>query len=123
MISRLRLLALLGPGLALAASPALADWRMLDDAEIAGALTGRRVVYEDVGWQMFTAAGRTLFHAGEARMGQTSLGEWQVRDGRSCQRWTTIADWTCYTVEYDGADGVRFTDALGNVSAGRFEAE
>jgi hypothetical protein len=28
------------------------------------------------------------------------------------------ADWTCYAVEVDGAGGVRFIDAWGNISAG-----
>jgi len=109
--------------LALLPGAALAEWRVLSDAEIEGVLTGRTVVYDDVGWQIFTAAGRTAFHAGEARMGQTSLGDWIVRDGQSCQRWVRLGDWACYTVEYDGEDGVRFIDDHGNVSAGRFQAE
>jgi hypothetical protein len=37
---------------------------------------------------------------------------------RRCLRWTRAMDWACYDVTIAG-DRVRFTDALGNVSAGR----
>ncbi|AHM05552.1 hypothetical protein roselon_03294 [Roseibacterium elongatum DSM 19469] len=114
------LMALMMLGLVALPGAALAQWRTLGDAEIEGVLSGRTVLYDRVGWQIFGATGRTVFRAEEAAMGQISVGEWRVIDNRYCQRWSRVADWACYTLDYDGADGVRFTDALGNPSAGRF---
>lgn len=107
-----------------AGSPALAEWRALDDAEIEAALTDRRVIYvDDLGWQLFAGTGRTVVRLSEAPFGATSVGEWTVLQGRYCQRWTRVAEWACFTVEIDGTGGVRFIDRLGNVSSGHVAPE
>ena len=47
------------------------------------------------------------------------LGIWMLRDDARCLKWNRAMDWECYRVETDGADGIRFIDAYGNVSEGR----
>jgi hypothetical protein len=42
-----------------------------------------------------------------------------VQGDARCLRWNRAAEWECYAVETDGADGIRFTDDYGNVSEGR----
>ena len=40
-------------------------WRALSGDEIAEALTGHKLVYENGAWQDFRASGRTLYNARE----------------------------------------------------------
>jgi hypothetical protein len=109
-----------GLALAAVAGPALADWMRLDGDGITEALNGAQVDYDGVAWQEFLPSGRTIYRAGEAPSGSTSQGDWRVEAGNYCSRWPPGSDWTCYAVEIDGAGGVRFIDAWGNVSAGHF---
>ncbi|MEM9756750.1 MAG: hypothetical protein AAF914_12185, partial [Pseudomonadota bacterium] len=95
------------------AAPAMADgWARLDDAGIAALLTDARVEYS-AAWQEFRASGRTLYDAG-----QPSWGYWRVENGAYCSQWPPSADWACYAVEADGAGGVRFIGAAGDISEG-----
>jgi hypothetical protein len=106
--------------LALAATPALAEWARLGDDGIVAALTGAEVDYDGAAWQAFLPTGRTMYRVGEAPEGETSRGDWRVEAGNYCSRWPPSDTWTCYAVEVDGQGGVRFIDSWGNVSAGHF---
>jgi hypothetical protein len=106
--------------LALAAQPALAEWQRLGEEGLVDRLSGALVAYEGVGWQSFLPTGRMIYRGDEAPSGNTSRGEWWARDDRLCSRWHPGGAWECYSVEVDGAGGIRFIDAYGNISAGRF---
>lgn len=108
-----------GMTLLLVAGPALADWERLDGDGIRAVLTGAQVDYDGAAWQEFLSSGRTIYRVGEAPTGSTSTGEWRAEAGSYCSRWPPRDDWTCYAVEVDGAGGIRFVDAWGNVSTGQ----
>ena len=83
-------------------------------------LSGAEVTYEGIGWQRFLVSGRMIYRGAEAPSGSASPGEWRVEDDSLCSRWQPGGEWECYRVEIDGQGGVRFIDAYGNISAGRF---
>jgi len=109
--------------LALAATPALAEWQRLGAEGLVERLSGAEVAYEGVGWQSFLASGQTFYRGGEAPFGNTSRGEWRAQNDSLCSRWQPGGEWECYWVEVDGTGGIRFIDAYGNTSAGRFVPE
>jgi hypothetical protein len=111
--------ALAALALALAAAPALADWRVLDGAEIAAVLTTHDVIFDGVAWERHLANGRVLVRGLEGPAGRTSIGTWTVQGDARCLRWTRAQPWECYSVEGDGAAGIRYTDTWRNVSTGR----
>ena len=95
---------------------ALADaWQTLETAEIAEILTRHDLTYETGAFQRFLPSGRTLY-----RNGETSWGYWRAEADRYCSQWPPGEDWACYVVEHDGATGLRFIDAWGNISTGVF---
>ncbi|MDG4648495.1 hypothetical protein P6F26_08555 [Roseibacterium sp. SDUM158017] len=103
----------------LAPAPAMADWRGLYGPEIVAALTAYDVAYDDLAWERHEANGMLLVRSLEGPSGRTSVGEWMVRGDARCLRWNGAGGWECYAVQTDGGDGIRFTDAYGNVSEGR----
>jgi hypothetical protein len=106
--------------LVLAATPALAEWQRLDAEGLVDRLGGAEVIYEGIGWQRFLVSGRMVYRGAEAPSGSSSPGEWRVQNDSLCSRWQPGGEWECYWVEVDGVGGVRFIDAFGNISAGRF---
>ena len=83
--------------LILCAAPVAAEeWRGLDGAEIAAALTDRVLVYDDA-QQDFRASGRTLYNAG-----QDSWGYWNVRGDQYCSMWPPSDLWACFDLEAKG---------------------
>jgi hypothetical protein len=99
------------------AAPALAeDWRVLDDAGIAAALSARVLRYEDGSKQNFFAGGRTLYEAGAGE----SWWKWWVEGGRYCSTWPPSDVVACYGVEASGLD-VRFISSGGDVTVGRYQ--
>ena len=78
------------------------------------------MTYEGIGWQSFLVSGRMIYRGAEAPSGSSSPGEWRVQDDSLCSRWQPGGEWECYRVEIDGQGGIRFIDAYGNISAGRF---
>lgn len=102
-----------------AAGPAVAEWQRLDADALEATLTDAEVSYESAGWQHFLPSGRMVIRAGEAPSGAASWGEWRIDRDSYCARMPPATDWECYWVEVDGAGGIRFTDAYGNVSTGR----
>ena len=109
--------------LMLAATPALAEWERLDAGALIDRLSGAEVTYEDIGWQRFLVSGRMIYRGAEAPSGSSSPGEWRVQDDSLCSRWQPGGEWECYRVEIDGQGGIRFIDAYGNISAGRFASD
>jgi hypothetical protein len=73
--------------LALAATPALAEWARLDGDGIVEALTGAQVDYDGAAWQEFLPSGRTIYRGGGGAQGSTSQGDWRVEAGNYCSRW------------------------------------
>jgi hypothetical protein len=104
---------------ALAPSVALAEGVALTGEAIAETLIAHDIVYGDIAWERHAANGLLLYRSSEGPFARTSLGEWRVVDDSRCLRWTRAMDWECYAVAVEGADGIRFTDPFGNVSAGR----
>ena len=99
----------------LLAGPARADWVALSGDEIADALTGRTLVYEDAR-QDFLASGRTSYIAG-----RPSWGYWEVRGDAYCSQWPPADGWACYAVERDDATGaLRFVGESGTATEGRY---
>jgi hypothetical protein len=101
------------------ASPEEAVWTPMTGPEIWLVLGGVDVAYGDLAWERHEPRGILLFRTVEGIYGATSIGQWDVQGDARCLRWNRAAEWECYTVETDGADGIRFTDAFGNVSEGR----
>jgi hypothetical protein len=99
--------------------PALADWQALTGRALEAALIAHDVHYDDVAWERHLSDGMLLLRSMEGAWGRTSLGIWMLRDESRCLKWNRAMDWECYRVETDGADGIRFIDAYGNVSEGR----
>lgn len=98
------------------ATPALAeDWRVLDGAGIAAALSARALQYEDGARQNFFQDGRTRYAAGAGE----SWGKWWVEGDRYCSTWPPSDVAACYGVEAQGSE-VRFTGTGGDVSVGRY---
>jgi hypothetical protein len=98
------------------ASPTQAgEWRQLDDAGIAAALTARVLLYQDGATQNFFADGRTLY---EAESGE-SWGKWWVEGDRYCSTWPPSDTPACYNVDANGLD-IRFTDRKGTATVGRY---
>ncbi|WP_204114674.1 hypothetical protein [Shimia biformata] len=89
------------------------DWRVLDDAGIAGSLAGKTVEYSGAS-QSFYVSGRTLYDSG-----RPSWGYWETRAGRYCSQWPPADGWACYGVEADGKGHVRFIGESGHVTEGR----
>lgn len=89
------------------------DWRAMDGAEIAAALTDQTLIYENA-TQRFYASGRTLYDAG-----QDSWGYWAVRGDQYCSQWPPGDQWDCYDMAAMD-DGVRFIGADGSVADGTF---
>lgn len=86
----------------------------MDGAKIQTALEDRTLYYEGAE-QEFYSSGQTSYTAG-----RPSLGSWAVRGDRYCSQWPPNDQWECYDME--AADGaVRFLDAYGNVTEGRYE--
>ena len=101
--------------LGMLAGPAVAEeWRVLDGAGIAAALTARVLGYQDGALQDFKADGVTIFDAGRAR-----FGRWAVRGDQYCSVWPPSEIWACYDVEAMGLD-VRFIARDGSVTEGRY---
>lgn len=90
------------------------DWRAMDGAEIADALTDQSVIYENA-TQQFYASGRTLYNAG-----QDSWGYWAVRGDQYCSQWPPGDQWDCYDMAAL-AGAVRFIGADGSTTDGVFE--
>lgn len=109
----------LGFLLCVAPVPALADWQALTGRALEAALIAHDVRYDDVAWERHLSDGMLLLRSMEGAWGRTSLGIWMLRDDARCLKWNRAMDWECYRVETDGADGIRFIDAYGNVSEGR----
>ena len=80
--------------------------------EIKQALVGRTVVYDTGTSQSFFASGKTLYVSG-----QSSWGNWTVRDGQYCSQWPPSPDWACYRVHIHG-DRIEFIGQSGDVTAG-----
>lgn len=74
------------------------EWRRLDGAGIAEALTDRVLIYENAR-QDFRASGRTLYVFG----GRDSWGYWRVEGDRYCSLWPPSDLWACYALEQQGA--------------------
>ncbi len=81
---------------------ALADWVPLTGPEIAEALTGRTLDYENAR-QDFRASGKTLYTFGE----RDSWGNWRVQGDQYCSQWPPQDLWACYGLERQG-DALRF---------------
>lgn len=111
-----RVLALAG---ALVPASALAEGDALTGEAIAATLIAHDIVYGDIAWERHAANGLLLYRSSEGPFARTSLGEWRVVDDTRCLRWTRAMAWECYAVALEGEDGIRFTDPMGNVSAGR----
>lgn len=104
-------------------TPALAqDAATSPDMALTEILIAHDVVYDGIGWERHAANGRLVLRLEEGPFASTSLGEWRVEGEARCLRWTRAMDWECYAVTLDGAGGIAFTDAFGNVSAGRLVA-
>jgi len=87
---------------------------VLSGAQIATALTGRAVIYEDGATQDFRASGATMYDAG-----RVSWGYWAVRENRYCSQWPPSDFWACYDMsEVDG--GVRFIADDGSFTDGTY---
>lgn len=99
--------------------PAVAVWHPMTGPEIWLVLGGVDVAYGDLAWERHEPDGILLFRTVEGLYGATSIGQWDVQGDTRCLRWNRAAEWECYAVETDGADGIRFTDGYGNVSEGR----
>jgi hypothetical protein len=112
-----------GLALALAAGPAQAEWQRLDGPGLVEVLSGAEVDYDGAAWQEFLPSGRTVYRVGEAPTGSSSQGDWRAENDSYCSRWRPGGEWECYWVEVDGAGGIRFIDAYGNISAGHFVTE
>ncbi|MEM6305632.1 MAG: hypothetical protein AAF744_13015 [Pseudomonadota bacterium] len=105
---------ILAVGLALwaaGAPQAQEAWERLSGAEIAEALTERRLSYAS-GSQVFYASGRTLYDSG-----RPSWGYWAVRQDRYCSMWPPSDLWACYALERRGT-ALRFVGAAGDVTEG-----
>jgi hypothetical protein len=100
----------------LVACPLWAEaWQPLDGPEIARALTGKKLAYENA-WQDFRASGRTLYNAGS-----DSWGTWTTRDDQYCSQWPPDATWACYAVDVNTDEtALRFRGQGDDVSVGRF---
>jgi len=88
-------------------------WQPMSGAEIAGALTDRKLEY-GTAWQEFRASGRTLYNAGA-----DSWGYWAVRGDQYCSMWPPSDLWACYTMEQRN-DLLRFVGAAGDITEGRY---
>lgn len=100
------------------ATPVLAeDWRALSGAEIAEALTGRELTYENGAVQVFREGGGTSYGAGAG----FSEGHWRVEGDEYCSNWPPAAIWSCYGLERDGETGrLRFAGASGDMTVGSY---
>ncbi len=97
----------------LAAGPAMAEWRAMDEAEINAALTGVRLSY-GAAWQKFHASGRTLYNAGD-----DSWGYWEAQGDKYCSQWPPAGGWACYRMERNEETGaLRFIGESGDVTEG-----
>lgn len=94
-----------------ASAASAAEWRALDGEEIAAALTGKIVQFENA-TQDFRASGRTLYDAG-----RPSWGYWAVRGDQYCSMWPPSDLWACYDMAASG-DGLRWIGAAGDVTEG-----
>ncbi len=110
-----RLVVALALGLA---SPALAEqWQALTGAEIAEALTGRELEYENGARQSFRDGGTTTYGDGTA----TSDGRWRVEGDSYCSNWPPTDSWSCYELQRDSESGrLRFFGASENMAVGRY---
>ncbi|MEO0937044.1 MAG: hypothetical protein AAFY38_02700 [Pseudomonadota bacterium] len=80
------------------ATPALAgEWTKLTGPEIAEALTGRTLVWDDT-TQDFRASGKTLY----THKGRDSWGNWEVRGDQYCSQWPPNSLWSCYDMTRSG---------------------
>lgn len=100
------------PGIALAE-----DWQPMQGADIAEALTGRVLVYENGAEQAFHASGQTRYTARE-----DSRGVWEVRGDQYCSQWPPAEAWACYDMVRDGRV-IRFVGTRGDVTDGTYAAE
>jgi hypothetical protein len=99
------------------AAPAWAeDWRVLDTAGIAAALSARVLGHEDGSTQNFFTDGRTLYQVG----GGEAWGKGWVEGDQNCSTLPPSDVAACYGVEAQGLD-VRFTSKGGDVSVGRYQ--
>ena len=87
------------------------DWQAMDGAQIAAALTDRKVQYAQA-WQEFKASGRTLYNAD-----QDSWGYWRVERDQYCSQWPPSDLWACYDMARAG-DRLRFMGPSGDVTEG-----
>ena len=94
---------------------AAAEWRVLDGAGIAAALTDRVVIYPDAR-QDFRASGRTRYTFG----GRDSWGYWRVEGDRYCSQWPPSDLWACYGVEVAG-NRVRFVGQGDDITVGVYD--
>jgi hypothetical protein len=98
-------------------SPVFAeDWRALDGAGVAKALTSRVLQYKDNAQQDFFADGRTLYQTRDS-----SWGKWRVDNDRYCSIWPPADGWACFSVSISD-DGLRiqFTDSDGSNTDGKY---
>lgn len=89
-----------------------ADWVAMTGPEIAAALSGRELRYDNGAWQRFNPSGRTRYNAGS-----DSWGYWAVRGDRYCSQWPPGEQWACYDMARQG-ERFRFIDDNGAVSDG-----
>jgi len=82
--------------------------------QIQAALEDRKLYY-DGAEQEFHAAGQTTYVAG-----RPSLGSWAVRADQYCSQWPPNDQWECYDME-SATGAVRFLDAYGNITEGRYD--
>ncbi len=104
-----------------AAGPVWAeDWRGLSGEEIAGALTGRELTYENGAVQVFRESGATTYRVGAG----LSEGRWRVEGDKYCSTWPPSAAWSCYALERERETGrLRFVGAGGDLTVGSYSGE
>lgn len=90
------------------------EWPVLRGDSVRAALEGHKLVYVTGAWQEFRASGRTLYNAGS-----DSWGYWRVQGDQYCSMWPPSDLWACYDLSVSG-DTVRFIDASGEISEGRY---
>ncbi|MGB3313587.1 MAG: hypothetical protein WBB85_04175 [Albidovulum sp.] len=103
------------------ASPAWAEeWQALSGVEIAEALAGRELTYENDAVQVFRPSGATTYRAGTG----ISEGRWRVEGEEYCSNWPPSAAWSCYALERDAETGhLRFAGSGGEMTVGRYSDE
>lgn len=89
-------------------------WTPLDGAGITAALSDRSLQYDAYTLQHFRSSGVTDYITE-----RFSSGRWAVRGDQYCSVWPPSDVWTCYDMEYEGAQ-LRFIGADGAVSVGTY---